>query len=126
MTLQLKPASEFPLTQFADLMTRSFEGYFVPINITESALLTMLKRDSIDLTSSRVMIKEDKPIGIALIARRGWTSRLAAMGILSEGRNQSLGTQTMQKLIEEAKERQDKEMILEVIERNTAGIKLYE
>lgn len=125
MTLSLTPASEFPISQLADLMTRSFEGYFVPINITESALLTMLKRDSIDLTSSRVMMNEDKPIGIALIARRGWTSRLAAMGILSEGRNQSLGTQTMQKLIEEAKERQDKEMILEVIEQNTAGVKLY-
>lgn len=126
MNLSLKPASEFPLAQLADLMTRSFEGYFVPINITESALLSMLKRDSIDLTSSRVMINEDKPVGIALIARRGWTSRLAAMGILTEGRNQSLGTQTMQKLIEEAKERQDKEMILEVIEQNTAGVKLYE
>jgi ribosomal protein S18 acetylase RimI-like enzyme len=126
MTLQLKPASEFPLSQLADLMTRSFEGYFVPINITESALLSMLKRDSIDLTSSRVMMNENEPVGIALIARRGWTSRLAAMGILSEGRNQSLGTQTMQKLIEEAKERQDKEMILEVIEQNTAGVKLYE
>lgn len=122
----LKPASEFAMPNLADLMTRGFEGYFVPINITESALLTMLKRDSIDLTSSRVMIKDDEPIGIALIARRGWTSRLAAMGILSQARNQSLGTQTMHKLIEEAKERQDKEMILEVIEQNTAGVKLYE
>lgn len=125
-SLSLKPASEFPLSQLADLMTRSFEGYFVPINITESALLTMLKRDSIDLTSSRVMMNNDEPAGIALIARRGWTSRLAAMGVLSQARNQSLGTQTMQKLIEEAKERQDKEMILEVIEQNTAGVRLYE
>ncbi len=126
MTTSLFPASDFTIPQLADLMTRSFEGYFVPINITESALLTMLKRDSIDLTSSRVMINNDEPAGIALIARRGWTSRLAAMGILSQARNQSLGTQTMHKLIEEAKERQDKEMILEVIEQNTAGVKLYE
>ena len=124
--MNLKPASEFPLPQLADLMTRSFEGYFVPINITESALLIMLKRDSIDLTSSRVIMNENEPIGIALIARRGWTSRLAAMGVLSQARNQSLGTQTMQKLIEEAQERQDKEMILEVIEQNIAGVKLYE
>jgi GNAT superfamily N-acetyltransferase len=107
-------------------MTRSFENYFVPINITESALLTMLKRDSIDLTISKVIAHENKNIGIAFIARRGWTSRLAAMGILSQARNQSLGTQTMQQLIQEAQERQDKEMILEVIEQNTAGVNLYE
>lgn len=124
--MNLKPASDLPIPQLADLLTRSFEGYFVPINITESALLTMLKRDSIDLTSSRVMMQNDEPIGVALIARRGWTSRLAAMGILPQTRNQGLGSQTMQKLIEEAKERQDKEMLLEVIEQNTAGIKLYE
>ena len=124
--MNLQPASEFPLAQLADLMTRSFEGYFVPININESALLTMLKRDSIDLTISKVITNENKNIGIALIARRGWTSRLAAMGILVETRNQSWGSQTMHKLIEEAQERQDKEMILEVIEQNTAGVKLYE
>lgn len=126
MTLQLKPASEFSIPQLADLMTRSFEDYFVPINITKSALLTMLKRDSIDLTASKVIANGNEHIGIAFIARRGWACRLAAMGLLPQARNQSLGTQTMQQLIEEAKERQDKEMILEVIEENTAGVKLYE
>lgn len=124
--MNLKPASEFTLPQLADLMTRSFEGYLVPININESALLTMLKRDSIELNSSHVMMQNDEPVGIALIARRGWTSRLAAMGILPQARNQSLGSQTMHKLIEEAQARQDKEMLLEVIEQNTAGVKLYE
>lgn len=124
--MNLIPASNFSLAQLADLMTRSFEGYLVPINITETALLAMLKRDSIDLTISKVITHEDKNIGIALIARRGWTSRLAAMGFLAEARNQGWGSQTMHQLIEEAQTRQDKEMILEVIEQNTAGVKLYE
>ncbi|KXK13056.1 MAG: N-acetyltransferase GCN5 [Chloroflexi bacterium OLB14] len=124
--MNLQPASNFTIPQLADLMTRSFEGYLVPININESALLTMLKRDSIELNLSRVMMQNDEPVGIALIARRGWTCRLAAMGILPQARNQSLGSQTMHKLIEEAQARQDKEMLLEVIEQNTAGVKLYE
>ncbi|MBI3153745.1 MAG: GNAT family N-acetyltransferase, partial [Chloroflexi bacterium] len=61
--LSLKPASEYTIPFLADLMTRSFEGYFVPINITEAVLLTMLRRDGIDLTSSRVLMKDDEPIG---------------------------------------------------------------
>ncbi len=124
--LSLKPANEFTIPQLADLMTRGFEGYFVPIHITDTILLTMLRRDGIDLTSSRVILKEDEPSGLALIARRGWTSRLAAMGIVSTARNGGTGTWAMQQLIAEAQARGEKEMLLEVIEQNTAGVKLYE
>ncbi|RJP52241.1 MAG: GNAT family N-acetyltransferase [Anaerolineaceae bacterium] len=126
MTLSLQPAHEHPIPALADLMTRSFEGYFVPVNITEAAMHTMLRHDGIDLTASRVLMKDDQPIGLALIARRGWTSRLAAMGLTSNARNGGVGTWAMEQLIEEAKSRGEKEMVLEVIEQNTAGVKLYE
>lgn len=125
-SFSLRSASEFPLSQTADLLTRGFEGYFVPIQITEAVLLTMMRRDSIDLSSSRVLLKENEPIGVALIARRGWTSRLAAMGIISIARNSGAGIWTMEHLIDEAHARGDKEMVLEVIEQNTAGVKLYQ
>ncbi len=126
MTLSLKPASEYSISFLADLMTRGFEGYFVPIHITEPVMLTMLRRDGIDLSSSRVLVKDEEPIGIGFIARRGWTSRLAAMGIVSNSRSGGAGKWAMQNLIEEAKARGEKEMVLEVIEQNTAGVKLYE
>jgi len=126
MLLSFTPAPKFPISQLADLLTRGFEDYFVPIHITEDVLLTMLRRDSIDLTASRVIRKDDDPIGIALIARRGWTSRLAAMGIVTHARNSGAGTWAMGKLIEEARERSERELLLEVIEQNTAGVKLYQ
>ncbi len=125
-SFSLKSASQFPISQIADLLTRGFEGYFVPINITEAVLLTMMRRDSIDLVESRVLLKDDEPIGIGLIGRRGWTSRLAAMGIISEARNGGAGTWAMRQLIDDARARGDKEMLLEVIEQNTAGVKLYQ
>jgi ribosomal protein S18 acetylase RimI-like enzyme len=126
MNLTLTPAHEHPIPFLADLMTRGFEGYLVPINITDTVLLTMMRRDGIDLTASRVLMRDTEPIGLAMIARRGWTSRLAAMGITSNARSGGVGTWAMEQLIEEAKARGDKEMLLEVIEQNTAGVKLYE
>lgn len=126
MNISLQPASSHPIPTLADLMTRSFEGYFVPINITEAVLHTMIRRDGIDLTASRVLTQDDEPVGIAFIARRGWTSRLAAMGITSNARSSGLGTWAMRQLIEEARGRGEQEMLLEVIEQNTAGVKLYE
>ncbi|WKZ36435.1 MAG: GNAT family N-acetyltransferase [Anaerolineales bacterium] len=126
MNLSLTPASDLPIATLAELMTCSFEGYLVPITITEAVMHTMLRRDGIDLTASRVLMKDDEPIGIAFIARRGWTSRLAAMGIMSNARIGGVGTWAMEQLIEEARVRGEKEMVLEVIEQNTAGVKLYE
>lgn len=126
MALSLKPAHEHPIPFLADLMTRGFEGYLVPINITEAVMHTMIRRDGIDLTASRVLMRDDEVIGLAMIARRGWTCRLAAMGITSNARSGGVGTWAMEQLIEEAKARSEKEMLLEVIEQNTAGVKLYE
>ncbi len=125
-SFSFKTASEFSIPQIADLFARGFEGYLVPINIDEAALLTMLRRDGIDLNESRILLKDDEPIGVALIARRGWTSRLAAMGLVANARNGGAGTWAMERLIEEARTRSDKEMVLEVIEQNTAGVKLYQ
>lgn len=125
-TFSFKSASEFPILQLAELLTRGFEGYFVPINITDAGLLTMIRRDSVDLAESRVLLKDGEPIGVALIARRGWASRLAAMGIVSHARNGGAGTFAMEHLIEEARARGDRQMFLEVIEQNIAGVKLYQ
>lgn len=125
-SFSFKPASEFTISQIAELLTRGFEGYFVPINITAPVFMTMMRRDSIDLNETRILHKDDEPIGVGLIARRGWTSRLAAMGIISTARNGGAGTWAMGQLIEEARARGDHEMLLEVIAQNTAGVKLYE
>src|SRR5258706_341701 len=125
-SFSLRSASDPSISEIADLITRGFEGYFVPININSSNLLTMIRRDGVDLIESRVLLKDEQPIGVALIARRGWTSRLAAMGIISNARNGGAGTWIMGQLIEEARARSEKEMVLEVIEQNIAGVKLYQ
>jgi GNAT superfamily N-acetyltransferase len=85
----------------------------------------MLFKDNIDLNSSRVLLVDDQPAGIALIARRGWTSRLAAMGITKEMRGKKAGKWFMEKLIDEARKRKDREMVLEVIEQNEPAVHLY-
>ena len=125
MNLDLKPASDYPILDLLDHLNLSFDGYVIPVKFNLVQFLTMLRRDSIDLTSSRVLLVDCQPIGVALIARRGWSSRLAAMGIAKEYRGKGVGTWFMEKLIEEARERNDREMNLEVIEQNEAAVQLY-
>ena len=119
-------ASESLLPDLVKLLNLGFEDYLVPIQFSLPQFLTMVRKDSIDLTTSRILLADDEPSGIALIARRGWTSRLAAMGILQAMRGKGAGSWFMEKLIDEARERSDHEIVLEVIEQNEAAVRLYQ
>lgn len=125
MDFDTVPASNYPLSDLVRFLNQGFEGYFVPIQFDTTAFLNMLRKDGIDLTVSRVLLAEDHPCGIALIARRGWTSRLAAMGIARARRGIGAGSWFMRELIEEACQREEREMGLEVIEQNEAAVRLY-
>ena len=126
MRHSVKPASDYPLPELVEILNRGFENYPVPIQVNISQFLTMLRKDSIDLASSRVLLIDDEPSGIALIARRGWTSRLAAMGISEQMRGMGAGSWFMDKLTQEAQQRNDHEMVLEVIEQNESAVRLYQ
>ncbi len=127
MDLASVPASNYPLADLVKLLNRSFEAYFVPIEFSPVTFLNMLHKDGIDLTTSRVLLADEQPCGIALIARREalHASRLAAMGIARELRGKGAGSWFMEVLIHEARQRNDHEMVLEVIEQNEPAVKLY-
>ena len=125
MDYETRPASDYPLPDLVSYLNLGFENYLVPIHLDLPYFLTMLRKDGTDLTASRVLIADGTPAGIALIARRGWTSRLAAMGISPEWRGRGMGTWFMDELLREARERGEHGMVLEVIEQNEPAVALY-
>jgi ribosomal protein S18 acetylase RimI-like enzyme len=94
--------------------------------MTTPSLAEMLRRDGTDLAASRILLADGQPAGFALVARRGWISRLAAMGIVEALRGQGAGNYLFAQLLREARERGDHGMVLEVIEQNTRAVRLYE
>lgn len=126
MTFAVQSVLGHGLQPTADLLNHGFSDYFVPIHISDAGLLAMVRRDSVDLTLSRVMLNDGQLVGVALIARRGWTSRLAAMAIIPEARGRGIARACMAQLLDEAQARGDKAMTLEVIEGNTPAVRLYE
>jgi len=124
--MELQSVFEFGVSNTAQLLNQGFSDYIVPIHIGLEQFYSMLRYDSIDITSSRVVLREGKGVGAALIARRGWSSRLAGMAISPEARGQGVGRWLMKNLIEDAKERGDRRMELEVIEQNGPAVSLYQ
>ena len=116
-----------PLTALAELFGQAFEDYLVPISSDPVALAARIRQEQIDLAASLVVRAPNGELaGIALIARRGDTSRLAGMGITAPWRGQKAGQALVSRVVQEASERQDRRMVLEVIEQNTPAVRLYE
>ncbi len=126
MPITFQSVLEHGLESTASIITAGFADYFVPINITVAGLLSMVRQESVDLNLSRVMLQEYEPVGIALIARRGWTSRLAAMSIVPQARSKGIGAQCVHQLLDDARHRGDQAMNLEVVEQNAPAVRLYE
>jgi ribosomal protein S18 acetylase RimI-like enzyme len=116
---------EYELTEVARLINQGFVDYFVPVEFNRPVLLYMVQQDSVDVASSRVVVHAEEPVGIALIARRGWTSRVVAMALVPKARGQGVGTWLMDQLVAEAKTRGEQAMLLEVIEQNNPAVSLY-
>jgi ribosomal protein S18 acetylase RimI-like enzyme len=125
MDLESRSVLDCGLSETAELLNRGFADYVVPIALGLTTLLHMVAHDGIDLNCSRIVLRGGEPVGAALIARRGWTSRLAAMAIVPDARGIGVGNWLMEQLIEEGKARGERRMVLEVIEENAAGVRLY-
>jgi ribosomal protein S18 acetylase RimI-like enzyme len=123
----LSPATAYASDDLAALFTQAFEGYIGGnIQFTGESFLAFVSHDNIDLPASRVLLNGEQPIGLAVLARRGWTSRIAAMGIVPAAQSQGKGGWFLRELIGEAKARGDRRLVLEAITHNPRAIKLYQ
>lgn len=123
--LEFRKAAQIPLEEVATTVTRGFEGYYVPIHFDAAALLNMVRVDNLDLAASTVTLRDGKPVGVALVARRGWTCRLATMSIDPQHRGQGIGNQLTKQILEAARQRGDRQFVLECIEQNAPALRLY-
>ena len=125
MILEFPSMLDYGLERSAEVLTRAFEDYFVRIPFPVPVLLKLARADSVDLSLSRVFVRDGIAAGAGLIARRGWSCRLAGMGIIKEARRSGVGRAAVIQFLEEAKARGDRTMFLEVIEQNAAALALY-
>jgi ribosomal protein S18 acetylase RimI-like enzyme len=125
MQISFQPALDYDFANLAVLFNRSFEGYFVPMKLSAATLAEICRTESTDLSSSPIVYLGGLPVGLMLIARRGYTSRIQGMGIVLEERGHRIGRKLLEHGLQQAKERGDKTVLLEVIEKNTAAKALY-
>jgi len=122
VSLELVPADRFELEELAALFTAGYEGYFTPVHVDGAALASMVKAWDIDLTSSRVAVRDGEPVGVGMLGVRGDRGWIGGLGVVTAARRTGVGRVLMEALLAEA----PPEVGLEVIEQNDAAIRLYE
>ncbi|GAB3224314.1 hypothetical protein GCM10027346_04320 [Hymenobacter seoulensis] len=125
-SLTARSVLEFASAEVAEAMTRSFQGYFVPMEFDAASFERRFRGEHLDPSVSRLWFQGEELVGVVFIARRGWQSRVAAMGLVPEFRNQGLGKTMLSSALEEARLRGDQSMLLEVFTVNAPAIRLYE
>lgn len=127
MSLTIQPIVELPLTTAIETANRAFTGYIAgDIHLTPSTFATMVAKEGLDLSLSQLALDDGQPLGFALFARRGATSRLGAYGIVPEAQGKGIGKRFLLELIQQARARGDQAMVLECFEQNTRAVRLYE
>jgi GNAT superfamily N-acetyltransferase len=116
--MSLVPASQLSYVELADLFTRGYEGYFVPMHVDEAMMRFIVESWDIDLERSRVAPGE----GVAILGVRGDRGYVSGLGVVEDARRKGLGRTLMEALLEDA----PPVVTLEVIEENEPAIKLYE
>jgi ribosomal protein S18 acetylase RimI-like enzyme len=120
------PAHEISFDQQAEVFREAFAGYVGgSFAMDATTLASFLRSQGIDLCYSRIARDTRGLCGFGYISRIGDVSRLSGMGVIPSARRMGVARNLLLCLIEEARRRQDRAMVLEVIEQNPAAVALY-
>jgi len=57
-------AASYPLTTLVELFTAGFAGYVIPMRLAPEDLAERVVSEDIDLAASRVVLRDDIPVGL--------------------------------------------------------------
>ena len=126
VNFEIIPAHDLPLAEQAATFTEAFEGYIGGSFAMDAAgLARFLRVQGADLCYSVFARNADGLCGFGYITRIGEVARLAGMGVVASARRTGVARGLLLHLLEEARVRRDRLMVLEVIEQNPAACALY-
>ena len=126
MNFEIIPAHEVTIAEQAIVFTEAFAGYLAgSMRMDAESLARFFSAQGVDLCYSRFVRASGKLIGFGYINRTGNISRLAGMGVVPSARRAGAARYLLLHLLDEARNRRDNTMMLEVFEQNSGAHALY-
>ncbi|MBV8045061.1 N-acetyltransferase [Pluralibacter sp.] len=120
------PATHFSGEQLTSVLGDCFTDYIVPFAPVVDVFVQRFTAEGMSLVDSCIWLESDTPAAIAIVARRGHDARLAAFAVHPRHRGKGVGKRMMSALLASLREKGVRQMWLEVIRQNPAGVALYQ
>lgn len=124
--VRLVSASSVSLEAFAAAFTAAFEGYPLPVTVDAAWLARRARFEQHDLSNSIVALEGDEPAGMAALAVRGERGWVGGFGVVPRWRGRGLSRRLLSELVGRARAAGVRRLSLEVLQGNTAALRLYE
>jgi GNAT superfamily N-acetyltransferase len=122
--------NQLSIVEIVELWNRSFTGYLIPVQMTESLLLARLGKLKISTRHSVVAYKENRAVGFVAQAIESMAGKRIAWnggtGVVPEERGTGVGAALVAEALRVLKTESVDMATLEAIETNTPAIRLYE
>lgn len=125
MNLTAISALHYSCEQFAAHLGACFEGYSVPFSLPPERFARRFVAEDISLTDSCIWWNDDVLAAAAVITRRGESARLGAFSLIPAYRGKGYGKKLLTPLLQDLRAKGVRQMWLEVIQDNLAGVGLY-
>ncbi|MGE0173955.1 MAG: GNAT family N-acetyltransferase [Oligoflexales bacterium] len=126
MDLVIESLYRLRIDEFIDVHNKAFANYLVPVPaLNELQMSRVFSSQRVDQGKSLVAFEDGKPIGFANVAVRGWSLRIASVGVIPEYRRQGVARRLLEKIISDAKNQNYRTIELEVFPLNERAVKLY-
>ncbi|HKO24934.1 MAG TPA: GNAT family N-acetyltransferase, partial [Chloroflexota bacterium] len=128
--ITLGPARALSCADLTGLLNRAFADDSAPVHLSCADLEATITQDDILIDASHVAYVDGAPAGVALAAvrarREGMRTRLATMGVVPEHRRLGVGRALLRRVIDEARLRGARTLLVEVLAHNAPARVLYE
>ena len=108
------------------VFNEAFSDYIIPVNLTPQMWEYRCKRDRIDPSASYGYFEDDKICGFILHGTAPGVWYNGGTGVIPSKRGRGITKKIYEKILEDARKRNIKQMRLEVITTNTPAVKIYQ
>jgi ribosomal protein S18 acetylase RimI-like enzyme len=118
--------AEIETAEATAVLNRVYEGYVVPMVLSEAQTDLHLGANDIDLTSSPLWYEGDDAVAAALLGVRGARGWIGGFGLAPPYRGRGLAAELLAETLSRARARGVREIQLEVLVQNGPAIRTYE
>jgi len=124
-TVELIPASAFSYEELTDAYNHTRVDYIVPMPMNAAKLQEYVETYNVDLDASAVAVDGYEILGLAMLGIRAGRAWITRLGVIRNNRRRRTGWTLVTHLIEQARQKKARYVILEVIENNTPAYNLF-